>query len=190
MSVEHRNDYKNNFDGKLIFLSNSNDSTYIMAVKIGKSLKEATISDHKKRWLIKFEMDFEYQHIEDLNQLSNSRLYTGLRSVRRKSNKNAVEDFKFERDTINNETIVHIKRFKNSKRKKTIFDHYYFFGKKSNVYDAKKNSIKNYLIDKYNLDLNAFNLEKVYHLEDGKLAMKSEDIQNESIDFNFNFKID
>ncbi|QBZ99002.1 hypothetical protein GS03_02514 [Flavobacterium sangjuense] len=190
MTIEHRNDYKNNFEGKFIFLSNSNDSTYLMTIKIGKSLKDATISDHKKNWLIKFDMDFEYQHLEDLNNLTNSKLYTGVSSVSRKSYKNAVEDFKFERDTINNETIVHLKRYKNSKRKKIISDHYYFFGKKSNVYDTKKNSIKNYLNAKYNLDLSAFNLEKAYHLEDGKLAIKSEEIYNESIDFNFNFKID
>ncbi|MCF6130243.1 hypothetical protein L1S35_11210 [Flavobacterium sp. AS60] len=191
MTVQQISDYKNNFDDEFIFLRNSKDSTYSLTVRIGKIKKEASLIDDKKKWLVRFDIDFDYQQLEDLNKLTNNMLYTNFRPRRRgKVYKNFVEDFKFEKDTINNETIVHLKRFKNKKKKKIIWDHYYFFGKRNNVYDTKKNSIKNYLNAKYNLDLNTFNLEKVYHLEDGKLAIKTEEIKQESIDFNFSFKTD
>lgn len=190
MTVEQISDYKNNFDDKFIFLRNSKDSTYVLTVRIGKIKKEASLLDDRKKWLVRFDIDFDYQQIEDLNKLTNSMLYAGLQPHRNRVYKNFVEDFKFEKDTINNETIVHLKRFKNKKRKKIISDHYYFFGKKSYAFNIKKNPIKNYLIATYNLDLNGFDLEKIYCLEDGKLASKTEDIFKESIDFNFSFKID
>lgn len=190
MTVEQICDYKNNFDDKFIFLRNSKDSTYILTVRIGKIKNEASLSDDRKKWLVRFDIDSDYQQIEDLNKVTNNMFYTDVQPKRKsKVYKNFVEDYKFEKDTINNETIVHLKRYKNCKRKKTIFDHYYFFGKKSKLYNTEKNSIKNYLITKYNLDLSAFNLEKIYHLEDGKLAVKTEEINKDSIDFNFNFKI-
>ena len=81
-----------------------------------------TNQSYKNKQLIRFDLDFKYSKIEDLNKLINSRLYT---NVTTKSNyrkyKDFVEEMRYENDTIDNQVIVHLIGYKNKKKKKIIY---------------------------------------------------------------------
>ena len=173
VSISNIKNHRNNYKGKDFFFKNLKDSTYVLVIGIHDSVKKATLIDYKKRRIIKFDVNFDYQKIEDLNKLSNSKLHTGVAFNKWKKNNKLVEDIEFEKDTGTNKTIVHLTQFKNKKRKKIINEHYYYFGDDSEIGDVYKNSIKNYLIKKYNLTLiKDENLEKIIQIASKRPSRK------------------
>ena len=191
ITITDTKDYTNGFNGKNIHFINQKDSTYSLYMRLNNSYKEVTLNDKERKQSIKFDIDFEYKSVEDLNKLSNSKLYTVVNYSKRKKHKNYVEDFEFERDSISNITIVHLTSYKNKKRKKIINEHYYFFGLNDNYDLDKPNSIKNYVLEKYNLKIaDNKHLDKTIHLKNGKISRETNNIYTKLIDFNFEFKID
>ena len=191
MTTSNDKDYSINFIGKTIFITNQNDATYNLLIRANGIINEATITDYKNKLIIKFDLNFNFEKIEDLNKLSNSKLYTVVEFSKSRIYKDFVEDFEFEKDTINSNTIVHLTQFKNKKRKKIINENFYFFGNNNNVETSNKNSIKNYISNRYNLKFNDNeNIEKILHLHDGKIARETNIVAINFIDFKFDFKID
>ncbi|WP_191860140.1 hypothetical protein [Hanstruepera ponticola] len=191
VTISNTKNYSNGFMGKTILFQNQKDSTYSLYMRINNSMREVRLSDRKEKNSISFDMNFEYKSVEDLNKLNNSKLYTVVNYGKSKNYKNYVEEFEFETDSINHKTIIHLTSFKNSKRKKIISEHYYFFGLNDNYDINSPNSIKNYVSETYNLKIaDHKHLEKIIHLEDGKISYESNNIIIDLIDFNFEFKID
>ena len=190
-SISEYKNYPTQFNGKLINFRNTKDSTYYLQIGINGSKKEAIITDYKNKLIIKFDVNFEYQNSDDLKKLSNSKLYTVVHFEKNKQYKKAVEEIEYEKDSITNNTIVHITRFANNKRKKIIGEHYYFFGNIENSGSIHKKSIKNYIIDKYNIVLKENeNLTKILSLKEGKIESESIFLDIKSEDINFEFPID
>jgi len=183
--------YGTNFNGSIISFQNQNDSTYILQIRNNGSKRDAEITDYKNKLRIRFDVNFKYKNIEDLNKLSNSKLYTVVEFIKGKQFKEFREEFEFENDTVSNKKIVHLTQFKNKTSKKKINEHYYFFRKNKNLTNTNKRSVKNYLTDKYKLVFNdEENLEKVLHLHEGKISTETEILYVMTVDFDFNFKID
>lgn len=183
--------YGTNFDGSVISFTNQNDSTYILQIRSNTNKSEAEIIDYKNKLRITFDANFVYKNVEDLNKLSNTKLYTAVEFSKGKRFKNFREEFEFENDTVSNKKIVHLTQFKNKTSKKIINEHYYFFGKNKNVINTNKKALKKYLTDKYKVAFEEDeNLERILHLHDGKIVTDTEILHIMNIDFNFNFKID
>ncbi|WP_430467863.1 hypothetical protein [Winogradskyella ouciana] len=188
VTTSYIKDYSNNVEGKRIRFQNKEDDSYSMYIMITDSSKDATLSDTKNRTLIKFDMDFEYQSVEDLNKLDNSKLYSSIKYSKSRRYKNYVEDFDFERDSISEKTIVHIIKYKNKKRKKIISEHYYIFGKNDGYNKNNPTLMKDYIFEKYNLKIaENKHLEKIIHLDKGKISLETSNFVSETIDFNFEF---
>ena len=114
------NQYKTNLFSKVNYFTNSKDSTYTMSIYENKDSIYARLFDYKKSILVNFELQSSYNNTNDLNKLINSRLYKYLTYTRERINKKNVEDFEYEMDTVNNKTLVHLRLFKNKKRKKLL----------------------------------------------------------------------
>ena len=175
--------------------SNSKDTTYVLELKYGKDKNEATLFIEKEKpEIIKFDLNFNYSELDDLNELNNSKLYTDIiRKNKQTRSKDFVEEMRFENDTIDNQVIVHLKQFKNNKKKKIINEHYYFLSNKNNdlKIDTRKNAVVNYLIEKYDLKIvKGLKLDRIMHLYEGKLFLDTYFQKYEKIDFLFNFKIE
>ncbi|GAA3784751.1 hypothetical protein GCM10022271_16500 [Corallibacter vietnamensis] len=193
VTISNVKDYSHGFMGKVIDFINQKDSTYNLFIKVNGLNNEATLNDRKKKQIIKFDVDedFDYKTIDDLNKLSNSKLFTVVVHSKHKSYKNSTEDFEYELDSINNKTIVHLTRFKNKKRKKIISEHYHFLSV-NNIYDGTSSSnYKNYILENHSLRIaDNQELEKILHLKDGKIWLETQYISKKIVDFNFKFKID
>lgn len=192
MAMNNFKDYKQDKKGKQIYLYNSKDTTYFLSILYLDNSKYALITDYKKKHIIKFDVNFNYENIEDLNKLSNVRLYKEVFFEKSKKYKNSVETFEFEKDSTNqNNVIVHLTKFKNKKKKKIIEEHYYFYGKTDYPDIISKESLKNKLVEKYDIEIiKNLNLYKILHLDDGKLSIDTEVLETKIIDFNFQFTID
>ena len=94
-----------------------------MELKYGKDKNEATLFIEKEKpEIIKFDLNFNYSELDDLNELNNSKLYTDIiRKNKQTRSKDFVEEMRFENDTIDNQVIVHLKQFKNNKKKKSAY---------------------------------------------------------------------
>ncbi|WP_418509553.1 hypothetical protein [Corallibacter sp.] len=193
VTISNVKDYSHGFMGKVIDFINQKDSTYNLFIKVNGLNNEATLNDRKKKQIIKFDVDedFDYKTIDDLNKLSNSKLFTVVVHSKHKSYKNSTEDFEYELDSINNKTIVHLTRFKNKKRKKIISEHYHFLSV-NNIYDGTSSSnFKNYILENHSLRIaDNQELEKILHLKDGKIWLETQYISKKIVDFDFKFKID
>ncbi|WP_418511904.1 hypothetical protein [Corallibacter sp.] len=193
VTISNVKDYSHGFMGKIIDFINQKDSTYNLFIKVNGLNNEATLNDRKKKQIIKFDVDedFDYKTIDDLNKLSNSKLFTVVVHSKHKSYKNSTEDFEYELDSINNKTIVHLTRFKNKKRKKIISEHYHFLSV-NNIYDGTSSSnFKNYILENHSLRIaDNQELEKILHLKDGKIWLETQYISKKIVDFDFKFKID
>jgi hypothetical protein len=184
--------YRISTDVETHSFSNSNDSTYVLELRYGKKNEALLFINDKNKQLIRFDLDFKYSKIEDLNKLINSRLYT---NVTTKSNyrkyKDFVEEMRYENDTIDNQVIVHLIGYKNKKKKKIIYNHYYFLSNKKKDTLINKPTIIDYLSKKYQLLLaEDLKIYRIMHLEKSKLSKDTYFLKNEKIDFLFNFKID
>ncbi len=183
--------YSTHFNGKMIHFINTKDSTYSLLIKINDTIKKAILDDHKKKIIINFDANFDYNKIEDLNKLSNSKLYTEVIYEKQKQQKNIVENFEYENDSINKQILVHITNFKDKKKKKIITEHYYYFSNKENIISSYKNNVKEYILKKYNLlEIKNLNLEKILCLVDGKIDSETIFLDIRPLDFKFDFPID
>ncbi|WP_395044857.1 hypothetical protein [Flavobacterium sp.] len=189
-SVYNYKNYGFKVDTKMIQITNEKDSTY--SLHLDYNTKEAILKDTKNKLLVKFKIDFNFEKIEDLEKLTNSRLFKNSRYVSGRKFKNFVQDFEFGNDTINHKTIVHLTSYKNKKRKKIINEHFYYFGNENNnIYDLHEKSIKKYLINKYDLeDIKDLNIEKILCLKDGKIESQMIFSEIKKVNYNFKFKID
>ncbi len=105
---------------------NSKDSTYILELRYSKTDTIAQIFDSKVRDLIKFDIDFKFENISDLDKLKDPVLYkTVIPGSNIKNHKNFYEEMEYENDTINNQILVHITQYKNNKKRKIINENYY-----------------------------------------------------------------
>ena len=183
--------YDINLHSKVTTFRNSKDSTYTINIFQKKDSVYANLYDHKKNILVNFNVDFKYNNVEDLKKLNNIRLYRYVAFTKGKKYKKYIEDFKYENDSINNQILVHITHYKNSKRKKIISEHYYYFSNKENIKSLDKNNMKDYLLNKYNLlEIKNQNLEKTICLIDGKKQSENEILKITKIDFTFSFTPD
>ena len=72
-TIKNIKNYLRNFNGKIVNLYNTKDSTYTLYLDANN--KKAELLDFKKRLFIHFEMDFNFEKIEDLNKLKNSKIH-------------------------------------------------------------------------------------------------------------------
>ncbi len=182
--------YSDNRDFDTYIFKNSKDSTYSLELRYSIIDTIASILDYKANQMIKFDADFKFDKISDLEKLKISKLYKRVyfNKIKRKK---FHEEMQYEHDTINNQIIVHITQFKNSKKKKIINEHYCFFAKNDNIKPIIKSIFKDNLIDKYKLEiLDNYNLEKTLHLIDGKIDSQYLTCKIEKVDYNFSFKIE
>lgn len=185
------NRYDIKLNSKVIYFSNSKDSTYSMSLFQKKDSVYANLYNFKKKILINFSVDFKYNNVEDLKKLKKSRLYQYVTYIREKKNKKYIEDFEYEIDSINKETLVHITQHKNNKRKKIINEHYYYFSNNENIKKFYKDNMKDYLVNKYNLIyIKNQNLEKIICVIDGKKQSETEILKITKIDYTFSFTPD
>ncbi|HLF53431.1 hypothetical protein [Flavobacterium sp.] len=190
VTVSNIKNYENGARVKSIHFRNVNDSTYVLLLSLEANFKTATLFDYKNKLLIKFDANFNYSTVEDLNKLNNAILYNNFFYGRKTKFKKFVEDVEYERDSVTNVTIVHLTQYKNSKRKKIINEHYYFFEKNNKLNFSQKNSLKNYLSSKYKINIKEDeNIGKIIHLKGAKNASETEFVAIDTADFNFTFKI-
>ncbi|RTY86779.1 hypothetical protein [Flavobacterium sp. GT3R68] len=176
---------------KYIHFINEKDTTYSLVVALQENSKTATLYDFENKFLVNFNANFNYEKVEDLNKLNHVILRNNVFWGRKKRSKKFVEDREYEKDSVTNQTIVHVTQYKNSKRKKIINEHYYIFEKNDKINNNGKNSIKNYLSNKYKINFSEDdNLKKIIHLKGAKNAGETEIVTIDAADFNFTFKID
>lgn len=183
--------YPDSFIGKTISFYNKKDTTYVLLIRCNDKIKDASLSDFKKKFLINFNVNFDFEKIEDLSKLNAVKLYKNVDFSKPKKNKNYVENFEYEKDSLTGKTIVHLTQYKNNKLKKIINEHYYFFGNSFKNYNSNKIQIKSYLIKKYNFNLIADdNLEKSLCIINGKISNDFNVLDIKDVNYNFEFKID
>ena len=187
----NHNQYDLKLYSKTIHFRNTKDSTYSMSLFQKKDTAYAILSDHKKSVIVNFNVDFKYNNVNDIKKLNNIRLYQNVAYSKGKKYKNYIEDFEYEIDSINNQTLVHLTQYKNNKRKKIINEHYYYFSNKENIKSLDKNNMKDYLLNKYNLlEIKNQNIEKTICVVDGKKQSENEILKVTKIDYTFSFTPD
>lgn len=183
--------YSTNLFARINYFRNTKDSTYSMSLFQKKDTIYASLYDRKKNILVKFNVDSKYSGVEDLKKFHNSRLYNYVGYTKGKKYKNHVESFEYEYDSIKNQTLVHIIHYKNSKRKKIINEHYYYFSTKENIISLDKNDVKNYIMKNHNIpEIQNQNLEKTICVVNGKKQSESETVKITKIDYTFSFTPD
>ena len=133
--------YSDNRDFDTYIFKNSKDSTYSLELRYSKTDTIASIHDYKANQMIKFDVDFKFDKISDLEKLKISKLYKRVYFNKIKSKK-FHEEMEYEHDTINNQIIVHITQFKNNKKKKIINEHYCYFAENDNIKPIIKSVFK------------------------------------------------
>ena len=172
------------------FFKNSKDSTYSLQLRYSKTDTIAQIYIKGIKDIIKFTIDFKYEKISDLDKLKEPILYTTVIPDYPKKYKNFHEEMEYEIDSINNQVLVHITKYKNKKKNKIINEHYYYFSKKDNIEPVEMPILKNNLISKYKLDILVnYNFEKQLCLVDGKLSSEFTIQKIEKISSNLNFTV-
>ena len=187
----NQNQYDIKLYSKINHFRNTKDSTYSMSIFQKKDSVYASLYDHNKNILVNFSVDFKYNNVNDFEKLNNIRLFQNVAYSKGKKYKKYIEDFEYENDSVNNQTLVHLTQYKNSKRKKIINEHYYYFSNKDNIKSIEKNNMKDYLIRKYNLlEIKNKNLEKSICVVDGKKQSENEILKITKIDYTFSFTPD
>ncbi|MES2543977.1 MAG: hypothetical protein V4548_03765 [Bacteroidota bacterium] len=182
--------YFDNSNTQVIIYKNSKDSSYKLQVFTLKDSVYADLYDYKQSLLIKYSVDETFKNSRDLNKLKNIRIYKNVTYHKEKKQKELFEDFEFERDTIKNQTLVHITKYKNSKRKKIVYENYYDFTNNKNIVYSNENSLKNHLLEKYNLlDIKNQNLETNIIVIDGKKHSETKFLKVNKIDYTYTFTI-
>ena len=182
--------YSSNKDFTSYIFKNSKDSTYSLELRYGKTDTIASFINYKANELTKFDVDFKFNKISDLEKLKSSKLYKRVYFDKKKK-VNFYEEIAYEHDTINNQVLVHITQYKNKKKRKIINEYYNYFTNNQNIKPIIKSIFKNNLIDKYKLEiLDNYNLEKTLHLIDGKIDAEYLTYKIEKNDYNFNFTIE
>ncbi|MFT7350784.1 MAG: hypothetical protein ACI9XR_000500 [Flavobacterium sp.] len=187
------NQYETGTKGEIVYFSNKQDSTYNLSISITNTKNEAVLIDKKKDIIVKFDVNLGFINNDtvDLTKLTNSKLYTIVIFGPSKKYKKMVQDFEYEKNTITNKSIFHLTRFKNNKRNKIISEHYYFFEKDINNSALIKNSVKEYIAEKYKIKFDSDdNLKRILHLKNGELANETEFLETKNINYNFIFEID
>ena len=191
VSETNSKQYNINLNSRDIYFRNTKDSTYALSLHQNKDSVYAILYDYKESILVNFNVDFVYNNENDLKKLNNVRLYRSVTFDRGRKYKKHFEDFEYEKDTIKNQTLVHITQYKNSKKKKIINEHYYYFTNKESISSLDKFNIKDYLIKKYNLnEIKNQNLEKFICIVDGKKQSETEFFIIKKIDYTFSFTAD
>lgn len=188
----HIKDYGHDNELKRIEFTNDQDSTYNLAISIYENSKTAMLMDYKKKVMVGFQIDFDFQKIEDLNKLKNPILFTSVKSTREKKYKNSVEEVEVQIDSVDaQKTIVHTTKYKNDQKKKIVYESYLFFGNNAKLNNPKNDSPKNYLIQKHHLyQIKNQYLEKLLILYKGKIDKQIDFLDISKTDFKFDFKIE
>ena len=192
-SKRNINNYETGKKGEVLYFSNRNDSTYSLSIELTNSDNKAIIIDKKKKITVHFDvtMGFINNDSVNLSKLKNSKLYTTVIFGSSRRHKKFVQDFEYGIDSITNKSIFHLTRFNNKKRKKIISEHYYFFEKDLNNMALIKNSVKEYIIDKFKVNIKEEdNLKRILHLKKGEIASETNFIETKNINYNFIFEID
>lgn len=191
MIVTETSLYTEGFSGKTVYLSNSKDSTYSLYVRIGNKDSEATLWDFKKKHYVKFDADFEFKEVADINKLTHATLFPHVSFHKGKRYRNYVEDSEIEVDSASNQVIVHLIQYKNKKRRRVINDHYYIFGIAPHLEMRHTRSTKNYVAEKYGVQFSPnAHLRKVLHLSDGKIHMSTKYLLVKDVNFTYNFTVE
>lgn len=174
MTVYKYKSYTADFDGELIVLSNSKDTTLTFEIQQSKDHKSAELSDFKNNISYRFEQSFIFESIDDLKKFtSTDAVKTRHYKTRKKQLKSYCE---YEKDTLNNQIIVNSYYIKDNIKVK---DFLYFFEKKPNIKNYYNNN-KRLFTDKYFISLSDDDvLVKFYNTHENKI--------NTQLDFvNFN----
>lgn len=189
LSITNNKFYSKKFNGKIFSFKNTKDSSYVLVLRANDTLKEAILDDHKKKIIIKFDVNFDFKTIEDLKKLNNSKLYTVVEYEYPKKYRKSVELIEYERDSLTKKTIVHLTRYKNKRKKEIINEFYYYFG--NDLKNENNIVMKKYLLKKHNFKLlENENLEKILVLKNGKIDSETTFLETKSIDYKFEFPID
>jgi hypothetical protein len=174
MTVYKYKSYTADFDGELIVLSNSKDTTLTFEIRQSKDHKSAELSDFKNNISYRFEQSFIYESVDDLKKFtSTDAVKTRHYKTKKKQRKLYCE---YEKDTLNNQIIVNSYYIKDNIKVK---DFLYFFEKKPNIKNYYNNN-KRLFTDKYFIPLSDDDvLVKFYNTHENKI--------NTQLDFvNFN----
>jgi len=192
VNTMHIKNYERNLDVKRIEFTNNQDSTYNLSINIYENSKTAMLMDYKKKVMIGFQINFDYQQIEDLNKLKNPILFTSVKSTKDKEYKNAVEEVEAQIDSADNQkTIVHTIKYKNDQKKKIVYESYSFFDNNAKLNNDRNVQFKNYLVDQYHLNqIKNQYLEKILILYKGKIDKQIDFLDFSKTDFKFEFKIE
>lgn len=184
-------DFSNNIYGKSHRFTNSKDSSYSLELRYEENNNNtAHIMINKNRTeRIAFDLDFEYTKPDDLNKLTNSKLYTVVFYGKTSDKKKIVDDITYENDSLNNQTVVHIKQFKNKKKKKLIKEIYYSLSKNNSL--LNDSTIKLSFTQDELLFLNKLNIDKIVSVNSkNEITDETTFLAHKNIDFTFTFKID
>jgi hypothetical protein len=98
MTVYKYKSYTADFDGELIVLSNSKDTTLTFEIRQSKDHKSAELSDFKNNISYRFEQSFIYESIDDLKKFtSTDAVKTRHYKTKKKQRKLYCE---YEKDTL------------------------------------------------------------------------------------------
>lgn len=181
--------YKNylySIDRKQVLFTNTKDSTYSLLLSYGKIFKDGTLCDKKKKELVDFHLPFEYKNVDDLTKLKYANHESPHTHLKQKIYKNLVKEYQVERDTINKKIIVRIINYKNSKKKKILFENYYHFGDNKNCENIYTEKIKKYIIESCKLiELENLYIEKNLFVKDGKIESETNYLEYSKINYVF-----
>ncbi len=183
--------YEKGYPERVIYFSNSSDSTYTLKLMISKNRKEAKLFDFKNKQAFLFEIDKIDFNEGDLDKLKNVKLVDYYFHNHEKIiDKKSVEKIEFGRDTIANKIIAHVTKYKNEKLTKIIHEDYLIFEKTFESRFKKHNEHVKSIIKKHQIKLlERESLKKLLCLKDGKINLEINYIENKDIDKNIKFSL-
>ena len=169
MTVYKYKSYTADFDGELIVLSNSKDTTLTFEIRQSKNHKSAELSDYKSTISYRFEQSFIFESIDNLTKFTSiDAVKTRHYKTKKKQRKKYCE---YEKDTLKNQIIVNSYYIKDNIKVK---DFLYFFEKKPNIKNYYNND-KRIFTDKYSIPLsNEDVLVKFYNTHENKINTQLE----------------
>lgn len=188
MSV--KNNY-NRYDYKEIRIQSSVDTSYYIRIIYNPKFKAyncAYLLDRNRKENLKFKVDFNFKQIQDLSNLKNPTYekYYDHYDVKYTQYNPSIEKIEYKVDAVKNTTIVYLKRYDNNNFKKIIHEENYLFEKNDQIVCNDSYSIKNYLKNSHNLNIDKDqHLKKISEIFYGDIGMETiyQEIKDVSCDF-------
>ncbi len=165
-------DYSRNLKAEVTVLNSSEDPTYYLEKRDFGLNSLTSLYEGKYECLYKIDSLYRLDTINNPKKNIKSSIYTVMQN-NKTNNRNNVEEIKYELDSVKNEYIVHIIKFKNHKKKKKVSEKYFFFKPNTNI-KAEHIPYVNEIIKKYRLTfLINSQLLKIINLKKGEIETES-----------------